>query len=587
MCSLLRHFLLAVAPFILAPLVAAESLTVSTLAGSPGLVGSADGAGSAARFNGPSGIAADSAGNVYVADTGNYTIRKVTSGGEVTTLAGLAGLWGSADGTGSAARFTYPWGVATDSAGNVYVADANDTIRKVTPGGVVTTLAGSESSGGSADGTGSAARFYHPTGVAADSAGNVYVADSGNHTIRKVTPGGVVSTIAGFAGSSGSADGTGNSARFNLPWGVATDSAGNVYVADTGNFTIRKVTPGGVVTTLAGLAGWSGSADGSGSAARFYTPQSVGTGANGNVYVADYGNNTVRLVTPSGVVTTVAGTAGTGGFSDGVGNAARFFHLMGVAVDRAGTVFIADYGNQTIRSGTVSPGGNCGGVPIFVPAAAHASGVAGSVWRTDLAVWNGLSQTSPLSMRFLSNDQDNSSAPCFDVGSISAGSTMALDDVVKEAFGINSGLGGVALYSTSISSLVAASRTFNQATTGTFGQGIPARNVSDAIVPGVKRRLFQLHENDAFRTNVGLLNVGNTESLVDVSFFDSYGVLLGTTTYTLLPYSLHQETQAFKKVTSRAIRNGRADILVRSGAVLAYASVVDNATGDPTYVEPR
>ena len=134
----------------------------------------------------------------------------------------------------------------------------------------ITTLAGRAGSAGSADGTGSAARFYYPRGVAVDSAGNVYVADTGNHTIRKVTPAGVVTTLAGLAGSSGSADGTGSAARFNYPPGVAVDSAGNVYVADTGNHTIRKVTPAGVVTTLAGLAGSSGSADGTGSAARFY-----------------------------------------------------------------------------------------------------------------------------------------------------------------------------------------------------------------------------------------------------------------------------------------------------------------------------
>ena len=177
----------------------------------------------------------------------------MTPAGVVTTLAGLAGSQGSADGTGSAARFAWPIGVAVDSTGNVYVADnGNDTIRKVTPAGVVTTLAGLAGSSGSADGTGSAARFYGPSGVAVDSAGNVYVADTGNYTIRKVTPAGVVTTLAGLAGTEGSADGTGSAARFSYPSGVAVDSAGNVYVADTGNNTIRKVTPAGVVTTLAG-----------------------------------------------------------------------------------------------------------------------------------------------------------------------------------------------------------------------------------------------------------------------------------------------------------------------------------------------
>jgi hypothetical protein len=165
----------------------------------------------------------------------------------------------------------------------------------VTPGGVVTTLAGLAESSGSADGTGSAAQFFSPTGVAADSAGNVYVADRNNCTIRKVTPGGVVTTLAGLAEVLGSANGTGSAARLRYPEGVAVDSAGNVYVADTYNHTIRKVTPGGVVTTLAGLAGSLGSTDGMGSAARFSGPSGVAVDSAGNVFVADSGNNTIRI----------------------------------------------------------------------------------------------------------------------------------------------------------------------------------------------------------------------------------------------------------------------------------------------------
>jgi sugar lactone lactonase YvrE len=188
-------------------------------------------------------VAVDSSGNVYVADYGNSTIRKVTPAGAVTTLAGLAGNPGSANGTGSNARFDSPFSVAVDSMGNVYVADSfNATIRKITPAGGVTTLAGLAGSPGSADGTGSAARFASPQGVAMDSLNNVYVADFYNDTIRKVTPAGVVTTLAGLAGNGGGADGTGNAARFSYPNGVAVDSAGNVYVADSGNNTIRKGT---------------------------------------------------------------------------------------------------------------------------------------------------------------------------------------------------------------------------------------------------------------------------------------------------------------------------------------------------------
>src|SRR5688572_6124427 len=196
-----------------------------------------------------------------------------------------------------------------------------------------THLAGSLGGAGYSNGTGSDARFYGPSGVAADSAGNVYVADRNNHTIRKITPGGVVSTLAGVAGSSGSVDGTGSTARFYYPHGVTVDSGGNVYVADTYNQTIRKITPSGVVSTLAGLAGSFGSAEGTGSIARFRYPEGVAVDAAGNVYVADSGNQTIRKITPSGVVSTLAGLAGSIGSTDGTNSAARFYHPEGVAVD--------------------------------------------------------------------------------------------------------------------------------------------------------------------------------------------------------------------------------------------------------------
>ena len=247
----------------------AQPMTFTHLAGSVGGRGWFDGTGIEARFYRPMGVAVDGSGNVYVADLYNHTIRKISPSGVVTTLAGLAGSNGSADGTGSGARFYYPRGVAVDGSGNVYVADyANHTIRKVTSSGVVTTLAGLAGSFGSADGTGSEARFYTPSGVAVDGSGNVFVGDYANHTIRKVTSSGVVTTLAGLVGSVGSADGTGDAARFFYPMGVAVDGSGNVYVADEFHHTIRKVTSSGAVMTLAGLAGSSGSADGTGSGAR-------------------------------------------------------------------------------------------------------------------------------------------------------------------------------------------------------------------------------------------------------------------------------------------------------------------------------
>jgi sugar lactone lactonase YvrE len=340
---------------------------VTTLAGRAGLFGSANGTNNFARFREPNGVAVDGAGNVYVADSANSLIRKVTPVGTnwvVTTLAGRAGIPGSADGTNSAARFNYPWGIAVDSAGNLYVADPdNHNIRKITPVGtnwVVTTLAGNPSItdqsgnplGGYADGTNRTARFNGPRTVAVDGAGNVYVADEGNSAIRQLTLVGtnwVVTTLAGLARHPGGADGIANAARFNFPFGVAVDSAGTLYVADTYNDAIRKVTSSGVVTTFAGLGGNFGSTEGIGIAARFAGPSGVAVDGSGSVYVADQVNHTIRKVTSDGVVTTLAGLAGYAGGANGTNSDARFNYPTGVAVDSAGNIYVGDAANNRIR----------------------------------------------------------------------------------------------------------------------------------------------------------------------------------------------------------------------------------------------
>ena len=324
--------------------------SLALLAGDMGGMGSTDGVGPAARFADPKGVATDSAGNVYVADYDNSTIRKITPAGVVTTLAGTADVSGRTNATGAASLFDHPSGVATDSAGNVYVADYdNSIIRKITPTGVVTTLAGSgvfEST----DGIGTKASFWYPNSVATDSTGNVYVAESFSHTIRKIAPTGVVTTFAGTANVSGSTDATGAAARFHGPNGVTTDSADNVYVADSGNATVRMITPAGVVTTLAGTAGVTGSTDATGAAASFYGPTGVATDGANNVYVADQGNSTIRKITPAGVVTTLAWTAGIRGSTDATGAAASFDSPSGVATDGADNVYVADSINHATTS---------------------------------------------------------------------------------------------------------------------------------------------------------------------------------------------------------------------------------------------
>jgi sugar lactone lactonase YvrE len=316
-----------------------KTVMVSTFAG--GEEGSADGKGDDAKFSRPFGIANDAAGNLYVADTWNHRIRKITPAGVVSTLAG--GERGFADGSGSIAKFSGAFGIASDAAGNLYVADIdNHRIRKITPAGVVSTIAGSKE--GFADGIGSDAKFYGPAGIASDATGNLYVTEFGSHRIRKITSAGVVSTLAGS--EKGFADGIGSDAKFYAPFAITSDAAGNFYVADSGNNRIRKITPAGVVSTFAG-GGERGFTDGKGADAEFDRPSSIASDAAGNLYVADTSNHRIRKITPAGMVSTLAG--GEEGFADGKGDDAKFSHPSGIVIDATGNLYVADVGNHRIR----------------------------------------------------------------------------------------------------------------------------------------------------------------------------------------------------------------------------------------------
>jgi hypothetical protein len=323
-----------------APLVAADSndlFYVETLRhGEPTKF---QAAGSPIHFEQPGGIAVDRFGNVYVAETdremgfGNV-IRKIARGGIVTSFAGVQGSYGSKDGPSDSALFFVPEGLTVDEFGNVYVADShNHSVRKISAG-MVTTLS---------------SVFSNPLGVAADRHGNVYVADTRNQVIRRIPPEGDPQIIAGSFGSAGSSDGFRTAARFDNPGGLAFDEAGNLYVADSGNHSIRKITTSGVVTTVAGAARVAGSTDGAALEARFWRPSALAVDRFGNIFVSDSFNNTIRRITPVGMVTTVAGQARAVGDVDGIGSVARFYFPVGVAVDAAGAVYIADMGNSRVR----------------------------------------------------------------------------------------------------------------------------------------------------------------------------------------------------------------------------------------------
>ncbi len=328
---------------------------VATFAGSTsGTSGTANSTGTAARFKTPSNIVEDGSGNFFVADLGNNEIRKITAAGVVTTFAGsTTGAAGYTNATGTAARFSAPAALCFDGAGNLYVTEqGNNAIRKITSAGVVTTFAGSGAAG-STNGTGTAASFNAPAGIAIDGSGNLYVAEQNNNDIRKITPGAVVSTFAGStSGTAGYTNATGTAARFSFPAIICFDGSGNMFVTDWGNNAIREITSAGVVTTFAGsTSGTSGSTNGTGTAARFSSPAGIAIDGAGNFYISEYGNNDIRMITPAGVVTLLAGsTTQTAGTTDAVGTAARFNTPIGMCIDATGTIYLTDYGNNSIRT---------------------------------------------------------------------------------------------------------------------------------------------------------------------------------------------------------------------------------------------
>lgn len=322
---------------------------------------SIDGGPLEALFCGVQSVAVANDGAMYVADA-NCTIRKVAPGGVVTTLAGGRLQPGTADGVGSAARFggTPSPGqtgcslkIAVGTSGIVYVADTNAaTMRAVAPDGTVTTLAGLAGTPGTADGAGAVARFDQPYDLAIDSSGNLLVADTGSSTIRKVTPAGVVTTVAGTPRVGGSADGTGQAALFLAPWGIAVGPNDTAYIADTGNHIIRRMTSAGVVTTIAGTAGSANTVDGSGAAVRFNAPKTLAADADGNVFVGSY-SATIRKITPAGAVSTISGYYSCGtGCTRGYGTVTD--------VDSAGTLYIPS--GATVVVGAV---GTTGGAPAI------------------------------------------------------------------------------------------------------------------------------------------------------------------------------------------------------------------------------
>ena len=394
------------------------NLTLVAGTGDAGFSGDG-GPATSAQFNGVSGVAADAAGNIYIADTWNRRLRRVSPSGIVSTVAGDGTDEFSGDGgPASAAQIGYPYGVAVDSAGNLYISDySNHRVRRASLSGTITTVAGTGISGYSGDGgPATSAQLKSPFGVAVDQAGNLYIGDSDAACIRRVSASGVISTVAGtgvegFSGDGGPAI----SAQLGSAIRVALDRAGNLYISDGGNHRIRRVSPSGIITTVAGIGAQGYSGDGGqATSAQLSSPRGIAVDELGNVYFADSGNNRVRRISPAGVISTVAGN-GAGGFSGDGGPAAsaQLGYPYAVAVDGTGNLFVAQYFDHRVRrvstSGIISTvagdgtgqysgdGGPAGSASLAVPTGL-AVDAAGRIYVTTWTAVRVLTPTCPVSI---------------------------------------------------------------------------------------------------------------------------------------------------------------------------------------------
>jgi sugar lactone lactonase YvrE len=329
---------------------------VLTVAGNGAPTFSGDGGSATLAALNPAGVAVDSSGNLFIADNLNNRIRKVTPAGIITTVAGNGSRDFSGDGgAATSASLGSPNGVVVDRSGNLYISDnLNNRIRKVTPAGIITTVAGNGSSGWTGDGgPAPSASISSPSGIAVDQSGNLYIADLGNLRVRKVTSTGIITTIAGngtfgFSGDGGPA----TLAALRSPKGVAVDAGGNLFIVDTGNNRIREVTPAGIITTVAGNGSATFSGDGGPATMTAVNPAGVAVDAGGNLFIADSGNNRIRKVTSAGIISTVAGDGSLAFRGDGGPALSAELNAAGVTVDTGGNVFIVDTANNRIREVT-------------------------------------------------------------------------------------------------------------------------------------------------------------------------------------------------------------------------------------------
>jgi streptogramin lyase len=334
-----------------------SGVVVGTVAGVPGSGGRghADGKGAEAKFNDPRGLSCAADGSMWVVDFGNHCIRRIDQDGTVSTVAGVPCSQGHADGKGAEAKFNGPKGISCAADGAMWVADKSiDCIRRIGQDGTVSTVAGVAGSSGHADGKGAEAKFNNPVGISCAADGSMWVADTSNQCIRRIAQDGTVSTVAGVPGSRGHADGKGEEAKFNGPTGISCAADGSMWVVDQTNQCIRRIDQDGTVSTVAGVLGSKGHADGKGAEAKFNYSVGISCAADGSMWVTDDYNSCIRRIDHDGTVSTVAGVPGSQGYADGKGAEAKFHGLFGIACAADGSMWVTDKSNQCIRQITPS-----------------------------------------------------------------------------------------------------------------------------------------------------------------------------------------------------------------------------------------
>jgi sugar lactone lactonase YvrE len=531
----------------------ASAQTVTTLAGS-GSAGYADGTGAAASFNQPTGLAIGPDGGLYVADSRNLFIRKVTPAGDVTTFVavGSPGYYGPN---------SVPAGLAVDRRGFLYVVEWSfceicgaSQIKRVAPDRTVATLPAPS-----------------PVAVTVDDGGDVYVLD-GLAGLRRVSP-----AFDGYTPGPGiyTAGSSGLAAK-----------AGTFYIARGLDNVIWDL-PAPYQDFSPVGSGKSALEDGPASRAAFRFPQGLAVDAAGNVYVADRDNHAIRRIGPDGSVTTLAGS-GARGRADGVGRGATFDSPQGLALDGSGNLYVADTGNNLIRKIALegSPAGQHGWI---VPSVARVRGAGSSFWSSDLTLHNGSTSVVTATLRFLASGGDRSAAPSTSVA-LGPDQAVTISDVLSSAFGVSEGFGALDV-SAPTELLAVRSRTSTRGAFGTVGDGIPGVP-RDALFSGSAAPLLTgLREDEAFRSNLVLVNGAPVPITLVARASDDAGGVLGERTYVLPPFGMLQDFRFLRSAELGGAPRPSASVAVTSAtpgsAFTILAAVIDNLSNDPTTVLPR